>query len=92
MSYVTNKELQRQIIEMQKEIQLLKQSLQANTIINVSDNVEAKENLINNKPWFNGTKRFSSVKVNAAPLEEPQTSTLAINVADDVGSGDVVGG
>jgi len=48
--------------------------------VDVSDQVETKESLTNSKPWFNGVKKFSSVKVN--PPQE--NSVLEINVSDEV--------
>jgi hypothetical protein len=50
-------------------------------IINTKDNLEVEEKLTNEKPWFNGVKSFSSVKVN--PSREPPT-VLKINVNDAV--------
>lgn len=32
--------------------------------LNASEKVQVEENLSNHKPWFNGIKTFSSVKVN----------------------------
>ena len=53
--------------------------------IKVSDKIETKESLTNHKPWFNGMKTFSSVKVNPATLKEVP-SILEINVVDEVTS------
>ncbi len=53
-----------------------------NMKVNVSDSIEAKESLTNNKPWFNGVKQFSSVKVNPAPINDP--NVLEINVVDEI--------
>lgn len=58
--------------------------------IKVSDKIQTKEGLTNYKPWFNGLKKFSSVKVNPAPLGD--SSILKINVVDSIASGDKVGG
>lgn len=56
--------------------------------IKTSDEVDTEENLINTKPWFNGSKRFSSIKV-----EPPQESSsdLVINVFDKVNSDEHLG-
>ena len=40
-----------------------KKSKPTNLSLEVSENIDTKENLTNNKPWFNGLKKFSSVKV-----------------------------
>jgi hypothetical protein len=50
--------------------------------VSVSDNVETKECLTNQKPWFNGMKTFSSVKVNPAPLNDP--NVLEVFVVDEI--------
>ena len=49
--------------------------------VNVNDKVETKESLTNNKPWFNGMKQFSSVKVNPP---QKKKLVLKINVSDSV--------
>ena len=40
-----------------------KKSKSKKLLVNVSDNIKTEESLSNNKPWFNGMKKFSSVKV-----------------------------
>lgn len=50
--------------------------------VNISDEVTIKESLVNNKPWFNGTKTFSSIKVNPAPINDP--NVLEIYIVDGI--------
>lgn len=49
--------------------------------IDISDKIEIKEDLKNHKPWFNGMKVFSSVKIN--PPQVPP-DVLEINVSDGI--------
>ena len=41
----------------------MKKSKPKNHSVRVSEKIETSENLTNNKPWFNGMKKFSSVKL-----------------------------
>lgn len=54
------------------------------TDVKTTDNIEVKEKLTNQKPWFNGAHTFSSVKVN--PPQNPPP--LGINVSDSVNTKD----
>ena len=59
--------------------------------INSFDNVETSENLTNNKPWFNGNKKFSSVKV-GPPKQEDNPPDLGIHVYDKAETKEIIGG
>ena len=59
--------------------------------INSSEKVKTSENLTNNKPWFNGNKKFSSVKVNPARLED-NPPDLGICVSEVIEAKSIFGG
>ena len=54
----------------------------------VDESVYTKESLLNQRPWFNGVKTFSSVKISPPPVEElplqqeETPSSLDISVID----------
>lgn len=58
--------------------------------ITTFETVTTHENLTNWKMWFNGRKKFSSVKVEP-PQEEDKPPDLGVHVEDTVDSSDIFG-
>lgn len=58
--------------------------------IHTQETVETKENLENKKPWFNGAKTFTSVKVTPVPLNSTPPD-LGIHITENVNTEEKLG-
>lgn len=54
--------------------------------VKINDQVETKEKLTNEKPWFNGIHTFSSVKIVPGQEGLKEDSVLKISVSDGIGA------